>query len=140
MPGENVALVKSIWSAWERGEYDAVHWEDSEIEFVLADGPNPGRWIGAAGIAEGWAGLLSAWEGFRAQGGEYYELDEERVLVIHGVAGRGKASGIMLEDMWRKSGTIVHLRDGKVTKLVIYFDHANALADLGLASEAELQS
>jgi ketosteroid isomerase-like protein len=134
----NLEVVRSIWSAWERGEYDSIHWEDSEIEFVMADGPTPGRWRGAAGITEGWGGFLSAWEGFRAKGGEYHELDDERVLVISSFAGRGKASGISLEETGGKGATILHVRGARVTKLIVYFELAHALTDLGLSSQAEL--
>jgi hypothetical protein len=32
--------------------------------------------------------------------------------------------------------TLLHIRDGKVTRLVGCFEHARALAELGLAPEA----
>ena len=34
--------------------------------------------------------------------------------------------------MQTKAATIYHVREGKVTKMVIYFDRGHALADLGL--------
>jgi ketosteroid isomerase-like protein len=60
------------------------------------------------------------------------EIDDERVLIFGRSSGRGKASGA---GDWRY-GTeyrgVFHVRDGKVTKYVIYWDHTRALADLGL--------
>ena len=48
----NVALVRSVYAAWERGDYTSVAWADPEIEYVQADGPLPGTWRGLTGLAE----------------------------------------------------------------------------------------
>jgi SnoaL-like protein len=133
----NLDLVQSICAAWERGNYSAVDWEHPEIEFVIADGPTPGSWTGAAGITEGWGGFLSAWEGFHTEVEEYRELDAERVLVLGHFGGRGKTSGLELGQMGSKAATAVFdVRGGKVTRLVLWFDRERALADLGLPPEA----
>jgi ketosteroid isomerase-like protein len=68
----NLELVRSIYAAWQRGDYSSVEWADPEIEYVFADGPTP---------------------------------------------------------------NLLHIRDGKVTRLVIYFDRERALADVGPARE-----
>ena len=49
---------------------------------------------------------------------------------------RGKASGMDVEQLRTTGANVFHLRDGKVIKLVIYFDRGHALADLGLAPES----
>jgi ketosteroid isomerase-like protein len=132
MASENVELVQSLYTAWSRGDFGSVEWADPDIEYVVVDGPEPGSWKGIAGMAEGWRTVLSAWEGFRGDVDEYRELDDERVLVLQHFSGRGKASGLELGEMRPKGATIYHIREAKVTKMVIYFDREHALADLGL--------
>ena len=66
---------------------------------------------------------------------EFREFDGERVLVFHSWSGRGKSSGLDLGEMGAESATLFQVRDGKVSRLVIYFDRERAVADLGTDSE-----
>jgi hypothetical protein len=52
MASTTVELVRSIYAARERGKFGSVEWLDTEIEFVLADGPDPASSTGLAGMAE----------------------------------------------------------------------------------------
>ena len=132
MSRENVELVRSIYEDWERGDFSSSEWADPEIEYVMADGPSPGSWTGVAEMAHAWREVLSAWADLHAVPEHCRELDEERVLVLNRNTGRGKASGMEVGQMWRKGANVFHVRDGKVTRLVVYFEGDRALADLGL--------
>ncbi len=133
MSRENVELVRSIYTAWERGDYSSTGWQHPEIETVMADGPTPGRWTGAAGIERGWGDFLSAWHGFRQVADAYRNLDDERVLVLFHFSGRGKASGLEVEQMGSTAAGLFHIRDGQVTRIVLYFDRSVALEAAGLS-------
>ena len=93
MASANVEFVRSIYATWERDDYSSNEWADPDIEFVLADGPDPGSWRGLAGMSEGWRAFLSNWERFGFEVDEYRELDAERILVLIRLGGRGKTSG-----------------------------------------------
>lgn len=138
MTSENVELVRSIYAAWERGDYSSAEWAHPEIEYVHADGPDAGSWKGVAAMGKSWRDVLRAWEGYRVTVDEYRELDGERVLVLVRVSARGKTSGLELSQTQIQTGAanLLHISGGKVTRLVIYWDQGRALADLGLAPEA----
>ena len=91
--------------------------------------------MGMAGMVEYSRAFLSAWEDVRAAVEEYRELDDERVLVLVQASARGKASGLEVAQMRTTHATLFHVRDGKVTRLVLYWDRDRALADLGLTPE-----
>jgi ketosteroid isomerase-like protein len=132
----NLDLVRSIYADWERGDFSSTAWADPGIEYVVADGPAPGRWTGLAGMAEAWGGIASAWEELRVLAEEYVALDDERVLVLLDNGGRGKTSEIDLHQV-RGGANLFHVRRGKVTRYVIYWDRDRAFADLGLAPGGE---
>jgi ketosteroid isomerase-like protein len=128
----NLDLVRSIYADWERGDFSRADWADPEIEFAIVGGPQPGRWKGLAGLAEGTRDLLDAWEGFRADAEEYRELDDDGVLVLVRMSGRGRHSDLELEQMYAEHVALFQVRDDKVTKHAVYVDRDRALADLGL--------
>ena len=129
---ENLDLVRSIFAAWGRRDYIWTDWADPAIEFVVVDGPSPGRWTGLAGMWQGWREVLEPWRDWRAEEVEYRELDGERVLAVVQFSGRGKTSGLDVAPMRGKGANVFHLRDGKVTALWAYWHQDRALADLGL--------
>jgi ketosteroid isomerase-like protein len=139
MSSANVDLVRAIYAGWERGDFfGSADWAHPEIEFVRTEAPeNPSPSKGLAGMADSARDFLSAWEDYRAEAVEYRELDDERVLVLVRQSGRGKTSGLDVGQLGVPGATLFHIRGGKVTRLVLYWDRARALADLGLSSEAE---
>ena len=131
---DNLDLVRSIFAEWERGDYSSGEWAHSDMELVIADGTTPGHWRGLAVCAAAWRDLLSAWEGMLSDAEQYLELDNERVLVLAHFSGHGKRSGLDLEQITGsgRGAGLFHVRDGKVTRHVVYLDRERALADLGL--------
>ena len=128
--------MRSIYADWERGDFSSVEWADPNIEFELADGPEPGSVTGVA-VATASNDFLSAWEDVRIEADEYRELDRDRVLVLTRGSGRGKTSGLELAQMRTQGAHMFHVRNGKVTRFVVYWDRSHALADLGLAPEGD---
>jgi ketosteroid isomerase-like protein len=133
MASANVELVRSMYARWERGDFDATEWAHPEIEFVFADGPSPGRWTGLGGMAEGMRGWLQAWMDVRQIAEECRELDDERVLGLHHFTAAGKRSGLELGSIRHQGAAVYTIREGRVTRLVHYFDRERGLEDLGLA-------
>jgi len=130
---ENLDLVHSIYADWERGEFSSAEWAHPEIEFVAAEGPDPSRSVGVAAMAQRWQQWMTVWENYRSEADEYRELDEERVLVLMRHGGRGKTSGVAVEQLDQRGANLFDLRDGKVVRLTLYWHRDRALADLGLA-------
>ena len=73
-------------------------------------------------MAEAWREALSAFVELRAEADEYRALDGERVLVLMHFSGRGKTSGLEVGDIHMKGANLFHVRDGKASRLVIYWD------------------
>jgi ketosteroid isomerase-like protein len=128
----NLDLVRSIYAAWERGDFSKDTWAAPRIEFERADGPAPGIWRGKDRIAAGIREMLSAWEDFRLSADEYREVDDKRVLVLAHMTGRGKRSQMDSAHLGATGANLFHVEHGKVTRVVTYYSRDRALADLGL--------
>jgi ketosteroid isomerase-like protein len=129
---ENLDLARSIYADWERGDR-SLAWTDPAIEFgALTGGPELRRWTGREQVVEAMRNIDSVWEDFRREAEEYRELDDELVLVVHRRSGRGTARGIELTEIGGRGAKVLHIRDGKVTRIVGHWDRDHGLADLGL--------
>ncbi len=129
---ENLDLVRSILAEWERADFRSVSWAHPQVEYTVIGGPEPGTWQGPAEMTASVREFMSAWEDYGIEAEEYRELDAERTLVLVRLSGRGKTSGLDIREVQAKGAEIWRVRDGKVIRLVMYWDRDRALADLGL--------
>jgi ketosteroid isomerase-like protein len=132
MASPNIDLVRAIFAEWERADFRSTWWADPEIDFVVADGLSPGSWKGLDAMAQAFRDNLTAWENWFVAADEYRELDRERVFVLQHYGGRGRASGLTIGQTRNRGANLFHIRDGKVTRVVCWFDGDRALAELGL--------
>jgi hypothetical protein len=136
MSSANLDLVRSIVAPWERGDFSSAEWAHTGIEFVIPDGPSPGSWSGLAGMARGFSGYIDVYENVRINVEQVHELDDATIVALFRRIGRAKTSGIdELPGREMEGAVIFHLRSGRVSRLVLYFERERALIDLALTPE-----
>src|SRR6476646_3973167 len=129
---ENLDLMRSIYAAWERGDFGSGDWANPQIEFAFIGGIEPTTGNGLAAMGDVMRAVLIDLDVYRVEAEDFRELDGDRVVVLSRATGRGKTSGLDLGQMSTAGASLFHIRDGKVIKLVNYWDRKRALADLGL--------
>ena len=130
MSEENVELVRSIYERWERGDFTSGDWAYPDIEFAFADGPEPGSWTGIKNMADRYGEWLRGWRDFRGEPEQFIVVDETLILVLVHNTGRGRTSGLQMDQ--RSVANLFEIHHGRVTRLVLYWDRDRALGDLGL--------
>ena len=129
----NLDLVRSIYADWERGDFTRIDWADPDIEFAWPEGLDA-SWggHGRRALAEGWGTTLAAFDDLTVTAEEYRELDDERIVVLHRFRARGKMSGLPIDEGLTKGAVLFAVRQGRVSRLVVYLRRDSAFADLGL--------
>jgi len=135
MASANLDLVQSIYAAWECGDFSSVEWAHPDVECVSTEPLIPLDATGTAELGRVWGNWLHAWNGFHIDADGCREVDGERVLTLLRYGGRDRLDG--KEVMPTEAATLFHVRDGKVARLVIYWDRDRALAELGLTPETD---
>jgi ketosteroid isomerase-like protein len=127
---QNVELIRSIYSAWERGDFSSVEWADPEIEFTIP-GPDLKVHRGLEALSDAWGEWLREFDEFSILGREFYDAGD-RVVVDQLFRGTGKRSRIPIADI--PAGAVLTVLDGKVTRFEGYITLEEALASAGLDS------
>jgi ketosteroid isomerase-like protein len=129
----NVDLVRSIYESWERGDFSrASEWAHPEIECASFGGPVSGGYTGTAAIEDGWRAMLAILDEPQPEAQEYRDVDEERVLVLGRLRGREKDTGADVEQL---RANLFRIREGKVVRLIFYWDRGRAFSDLGITPD-----
>jgi ketosteroid isomerase-like protein len=129
MSQENVEIVRRVYKGWARGDFSESDGFDPEIEFDMIDWPEGSSSQGLDGMSRSWRASLSAWNNFRAEPTEFIEAGEGVVVVLTHVQGSGKESGL---DLQADTATVWTMKAGKVTRLALYWDTAQAFKAVGL--------
>ena len=133
MSQENLEIVRAIWAPWERGDFSAVGWADPQIEWVIADGPTQGR---LERPCRDGCGLEREPEPLERVSRRSRRVPPGRRRPCPralSVIARGKGSGLEVGRRLSQGASIHRLRDGKVIRLVTYWDRERALEAAGLS-------
>jgi ketosteroid isomerase-like protein len=114
IPGDPEAMILATHPAFE------MH--------LIGVGGEPVHYAGARGIRKFFEDVAVSWESFRFEATDLRDLGD-RVLVLGHVRGRGRASGVEVDDRW---AWIVALREGRAASLRGFLDHREALEAAGL--------
>jgi len=130
---ENVELVRSIYKAFaERDgvtpfkhyapdiEWENLHWQPVGVPTV---------YHGHDGVHELFHDLLQAFREFEFRMLELTPIGDHVLVTVH-EHGVGRTSGVVLD---RRHYAVWTLRNGVVTRVCVYLDHADALEAAGLA-------
>ena len=134
MSQENVELSGRVTDAFNRHDPEAmVALCDPKCEWLPAieaevEG-EPVVYLGHDGLRQYFKDVAESFEEYRFDVSECRDLGT-RVLLLGRLSARGRGSGVELAS---DLAALFHVRDGKVTRFVAYWDRDRALADLGLS-------
>ena len=131
MSKENVEVVRRMWSHWKAGRlqeaaaalHPDVEWEST---FQLPAQTFRGR----QGVEEHARQWLGAWEEVEVEPEEFIETDEDRVLLLAVFRGRGRESGVPVEQPFAH---LYEVHEGMVRSMREFLDRADALEAAGLS-------
>jgi ketosteroid isomerase-like protein len=133
MSQENVEVVKAAYEAFARGGLDRwmEHFTDDvdwrAIEGDIDDvGPIHGKDAQRAWLQD-W---IDTFDEFWFEPVELIDAGEDKVVVVERYGGRAKLSGVETDQMEAEVFTI---RDGKITRLRMFQERAEALEAAGLS-------
>src|SRR5262245_12480935 len=132
MSEENVALVRAVWDAVNRGDLDEAFKyapDDFVADWSASEAPESGVYRGRERVRELFQKTRDAWSEI-----EYFE-DEiidagDHVVRVGGVRARGKGSGA---EVTAHGAQVWTFRDGVPVSISLHQSKAEALGAIGLA-------
>jgi ketosteroid isomerase-like protein len=127
MSGENVEIMRAAFEAWDRDDLQGVlNAFDEEVVIRPLIGPEWRGPEGVLGMAADWVEGFSEW---KMEAEEYLDAGDMVVVRVR-QEGRGEESGTPVTAVYWFAYT---LRDGKITRLDMYADEAQAREAAGLS-------
>ena len=127
MSQQNVELVRSIYEATNRRDWDAVFRDQHpDTEQIL---PRTGPYRGREEIQSYWEDLLGAFDTGIAEPEEVFESGDQVVAVVR-TRARPRGSSAEIEI---RTGHLWTFRDGKVASMRLFPQPAKALEAAGLS-------
>ena len=131
MSQENVKIVQDAFAEFERGNFWVPEIFDPgvRIGWLSAIAGGELETVGVHEMTRTIKDWMQSWEHVTSVPERFIDAGD-RVVVIAEWRGRGKISGVFAN--WRY-GTVLTLRDAKITSMISYTDPAEALEAVGLS-------
>src|SRR6266702_4722953 len=132
MSQENVEIVRALYEAWNRDDFEAwLSLIDPDVEWLQGIERPFGSNVlhGHEGACELWNLWRTEFDGLRIEVDEIRDLGGERVLLLGRGRAHGRASGLMIES---ELAQLMTLRDGNLVRSEDYLSHDEALKAVGL--------
>jgi ketosteroid isomerase-like protein len=120
-----IALLRELYQEWSRGEFFGrgdYYCDDVEMTFS-EQYPEPQTHRGLREIAEMQINWLRAWDDYTVSA-EQMKVVGDRIVVGNRLRGRGKGSGIALDD---RHAIVFAFREGRIARMVAYRDFESAV-------------
>ena len=128
MSRENVEIIRSAFSAFERGEVDELLAAASDDLITHRVEPDDAIYHGKEGFFQATADWIEDFEDWTVTPQEFLDAGESVVVRVHQTA-RGETSGVDVEShIW----FVFEMREGKITRLSFHLREADALEAAGL--------
>ena len=129
MTAENVEIVRSIYEAFNRRDWDsAFHDQQPQVELILPPGPSASPLQGREQVQAYWEDLGAAFDQAIAEPEEVLESGDEVVAVVK-IRARPKGSSAEIEI---RTGHLWTFRAGKAASMRLFPKPEDALAAAGL--------
>jgi ketosteroid isomerase-like protein len=130
----NIETVRSLMEAMKRDDVDAMgRLAHADYEFHTTSAlPGADIYRGLQAVMTFSRAFNDTWETFSIEA-QQVSRGEDKVVILGRVKAKGKASGVVLET----SIAYVHtLREEKLARTEVFFDHDAALRAAGLAASS----
>jgi len=132
MSQENVEVVRAMWAAYARGDFEAsleaytedTVWDDTRYR------PDGAVHLGRDALVDLVRSWRGAWENYEVEAEQLLDAGDDRVVVLLRETGRGKRGGVELTNRW---GQVTTVRDGKIAHTLVYRVPEEALKAVGLS-------
>jgi ketosteroid isomerase-like protein len=133
MSQENVEIVRRIYNRAPQNPEILYERLDPRVEWdtTASDFPDAGVYHGLEGVKDYRRRFWGTWEAGRNEPEEFIDAGE-KVIVIARMGGRGKGSGVEVEQRFAMVWT---LSGGEVTRIALYRDRNDALEAVGLSKQ-----
>jgi ketosteroid isomerase-like protein len=144
MSQETVEIVRTTYEAWDVLRWNLESSNQGDVQRALAlihpeivvDATrnvfNPATYAGMEGLRQMQADTDEVWEEVRTEGLEFIDAGD-RVVVIGRLVGKGKGSGVEVE---QPLAQIITVHDGRVVRWEIGYTHRReALEAVGLSEQ-----
>jgi ketosteroid isomerase-like protein len=134
MSRQNVDLVRRMQEAFLGPEPElALAFLDPDVVYDASERPDGKLWRGHEGVRRAMTEWGEVWDEWEIATEGYLDADGDKVLILWRERGRGKGSGVRLE---QSGANLVTVDSGRIVHIRMYVNRTEALEAAGVQESA----